>query len=100
MSVENELETDREAYAIPMDSSLKVHVERHGDKFVWELHRDGLARPIKFSAPIYSSEGAARTSGNEVREDHLARLAAKKVTPGRFEFGRPISGRPPKLSSP
>ena len=57
--------------------SLKVRVERRGDRYVWELHRDGLAQPVKFSAAIYLSEEAARTSGNEVRIDDLARLAAR-----------------------
>ena len=57
--------------------SLKVRVERRGDKYVWELHCDGLAQPVKFSAPIYLSEEAARTSGNDVRKNYLAQLAAK-----------------------
>jgi len=29
-----------------------------------------VAQPVKFSAPIYLSEAAARTSGDEVRKDH------------------------------
>jgi hypothetical protein len=57
--------------------SLKVHVEKRGNKYVWELHREGVAQPVRFSAPIYLSEAAARTSGDEVRKDHLARLAAR-----------------------
>jgi hypothetical protein len=32
---------------------------------------------VKFSAPVYLSETAARTSGDEVRKDHLAKLAAR-----------------------
>jgi hypothetical protein len=59
--------------------SLEVRVERREDKYVWELHREGVAQPVKFSVPIYLSEAAARTSGDEVRKDHLARLAAKSV---------------------
>ena len=68
-----------QAHTIEMDTSgsLKVRVERRGDRYVWELHRDGLAQPVKFSAPIYLSEEAARASGNDVRKNHLARLAAK-----------------------
>jgi hypothetical protein len=58
-------------------ASLTVRVERRGNKYVWELHRDGLAQPVKFSAPIYSSEESARSSGNDVMRDHLARLEAK-----------------------
>jgi hypothetical protein len=57
--------------------SLEVRVEKRGDKYVWELHREGVAQPVKFSAPVYLSETAARTSGDEVRKDHLARLAAR-----------------------
>jgi hypothetical protein len=57
--------------------SLTVHVERRGNKYLWELRRDGLAQPVKFSVPIYLSEEAARNSGNDALKDHLARLAAK-----------------------
>jgi hypothetical protein len=62
-----------------MDASrnLEVRVEKRGDKYVWELHREGVAQPVKFSAPVYLSETAARTSGDEVRKDHLAKLAAR-----------------------
>jgi hypothetical protein len=59
--------------------SLKVYVEKRGDKWVWELHREGVAQPVKFSAPVYLSEEAARTSGDDVRKDHLARLAARSA---------------------
>ena len=59
--------------------SLEVHVEKRGNKYVWELHREGVAQPVKFSVPIYLSEAAARASGDEVRKDHLARLAARAV---------------------
>ena len=67
-----------------MDSSgsLKIHVKRCGDKYVWELHREGVAQPVKFSVPNYLSEEAARTSGNEVRQDYLARWA-KKTSVGK-----------------
>jgi len=57
--------------------SLEVRVEKRGDKYVWELHREGVPQPVKFSAPVYLSEAAARTAGDEVRKDHLARLAAR-----------------------
>jgi hypothetical protein len=55
--------------------SLTVHVARCGDKFLWELHRDGIAQPVKFSVPIFLSEDAAKASGTEARSAHLARLA-------------------------
>ena len=57
------------------DRSLTVRVGRHGDKYTWELHRDGRFHPVKFSAPVYASEEAARAAGHEVRTDHLAQLA-------------------------
>ena len=57
--------------------SLEVRIEKRGDKYVWVLHREGVAQPVKFSAPVYLSETAARTSGDEVRKDHLAQLAAR-----------------------
>jgi hypothetical protein len=38
-------------------------------RFAIELHRDGLAQPVKFFAPIYLSEEAARTAGDKVRKD-------------------------------
>jgi hypothetical protein len=64
-----------------MDDSrgLEVRVEKRGDKYVWELHREGVAQSVKFSAPVYLSEEAARTSGDDVRKDHLARLAARST---------------------
>ena len=57
------------------NSSLRVQVERRGDKYIWALLRDGHFHPVKFSAPVYLSEEAARAAGNEVRTDHLAQLA-------------------------
>ena len=61
------------------DNTLKVHVERRGNRYIWELHRDGVTEPIKYSVPIYSSADAARASGEEVRQEHLARLAARSA---------------------
>jgi hypothetical protein len=68
------------AQTIQMDAnrSLTVRVERRGDKYAWELHRDGHFHPVKFSVPVYVSEEAARTFGNKARKDHLARLAARQ----------------------
>ena len=57
------------------NSGLRVRVERRGDKYTWELHRDGHFQPVKFSVPVYLSEEAARASGNEARAAHLAHLA-------------------------
>jgi hypothetical protein len=57
------------------DNTLHVRVEQHGDKYTWELHRDGRFQPVKFSAPVYVSEEAARAAGAEARTEHLATLA-------------------------
>jgi hypothetical protein len=65
-----------QAHTIHMDASnLTVRVQRRGDKYAWELHRDGYFQPVKFSVPVYLSEEAARASGNEARTIHLAQLA-------------------------
>jgi hypothetical protein len=38
-----------QAHTIHMDaSSLTVRVQRRGDKYAWELHRDGHFQPVKF----------------------------------------------------
>jgi hypothetical protein len=66
-----------QAHTITENEPLRVHVEPRGDKYIWKLRRDGHLRPVKFSAPIYSSEEAARASGNEVRKSFLARSAAR-----------------------
>jgi hypothetical protein len=68
-----------QAHTIHMDaSSLTVRVQRRGDKYAWELHRDGHFQPVKFFVPVYLSEEAARASGNEARTIRLARLAARR----------------------
>ena len=63
------------------NSTLTVRVQRSGDKYTWELHRDGNFYPVKFSVPIYLSEEAARASGNEARTVHLAHLARSAARP-------------------
>ena len=63
---------------IDANRSLTVRVERRGDKYAWELHRDGHFHPVKFSVPVYVSEEAARAFGNKARLVHLARLAARQ----------------------
>jgi hypothetical protein len=70
-----------QAHTIQMDNTLHVRVERRGDRYTWELHRHGRFHPVKFSAPVYVSEEAARAYGNEARAAHLAylvRLAARR----------------------
>jgi hypothetical protein len=57
-------------------TELRVKIERRGDKYSWELHRDCRLQPVKFSAPIFLSEEAARASGDNVRTRYLARLPA------------------------
>lgn len=66
-----------QAHAVGMDNSLKVHVERRGNKYIWELRRDGVAGPVKYSVPIYPSADTARTSGDVARQEYSARLAAR-----------------------
>jgi hypothetical protein len=70
-----------QAHTIHMDNTLHVRVERRGDRYTWELHRDGHFHPVKFSAPVYLSEETATAYGNEARTAHLAylaRLAARR----------------------
>ncbi len=59
-------------------SELRVRVEQRGENYIWELHRDGHFQTVKFSAPVYLSEEAARVSGNEARIRYLGRLAARR----------------------
>ena len=59
-------------------SELRIRVEQRGENYIWELHRDGHFQTVKFSAPVYLSEEAARVSGNEARIRYLARLAARR----------------------
>src|SRR5208283_2409188 len=80
-----------QTHTMAENEPLRVHVEPRGDKYIWELRRDGHLRPVKFSAPIYSSEEAARTSGNEARTLHLARLAAR---PPRTKSSSTIATHP------
>jgi hypothetical protein len=62
------------------DLSLSVLVQKCGEKFIWELRRDGLSQAIKFSAPIYLSKKEAKTSGENVRTTYIIRNASKKST--------------------
>ena len=66
------------------NTELRVKVERHGDKYTWELHRDGHLQPVKFSAPVYLSEEAARASGADMRSLYLARIAARPPRAMRY----------------
>jgi len=66
-----------QAHTLHMDNTLHVRVERHGNKYVWKLHRDGHFHPVKFSAPVYVSEETARAYGSEARTAYLAHLEAR-----------------------
>ena len=59
------------------NDGLRVLVARRGEKFIWELHRAGITRPVKFSVPIFLSEESANASGAMARTAHLARLARR-----------------------
>ena len=61
------------------DPTLSVLVQKCGEKFIWELRRDGLSLAIKFSAPIYLSKKEAKTSGENVRTTYIIRNASKKL---------------------
>ncbi len=70
--------------------SLKVRVARRGDKFIWELHRDGVAQPVRFSVPAFLSEESANASGFEARTAHLARLAKRWPKTNKTPIAAPI----------
>ena len=70
-------------------TELRVQIERRGDKYRWELHRDCRFQPVKFSAPIFLSEEAARASGNDMRSLYLARLTARSPRVKRHN-GSPV----------
>jgi hypothetical protein len=91
-----------QVHSMQMDanSGLRVRVERRGDKYTWELHRDGHFQPVKFSAPVYLSEEAARASGNEVRTVHLAHLASLAARRPRAKLGAPMENRNRKAGPP
>jgi hypothetical protein len=56
-----------------VETDLRVHVRQRDEKFAWELHRDGLVEPVRFSGPLYTSAEAARTGGENARLYHLVR---------------------------
>jgi hypothetical protein len=60
------------------DSSLTVHIGRSGSKYMWQLYREGIVEKVKYSGPIYLSEGAAMAAGLEARTIYLARLERQK----------------------
>lgn len=66
------------------NDSLKVRVARRGNKFIWELYRDGMTQPVKFSVPLFLSEDTAEASGAEARTTHLARLAKRYPESKRY----------------
>ena len=62
------LATQAHSMQTGVNGELTVRVQRRGDKYIWELHRDGHYHSVKFSAPLYLSEQAAKASGNEMRD--------------------------------
>jgi hypothetical protein len=68
------------AHTVSMDDSrsLKVHVEKRGNKYVWSSPQGCGSTGEVFGAHLWV-RAAARTSGDEVRKDHLARLAARSA---------------------
>jgi hypothetical protein len=55
-------------------AALTVRVARSGKNFSWELHREGVAQTVKYSAPIYLTEESAMAAGSQARALYLARL--------------------------
>jgi hypothetical protein len=62
----------------PDDENMEVHVRKHGDSYAWELHRTGKFKPVKFSVPIYGSEEAARSAGQEAKRLLFVKLEKRK----------------------
>jgi hypothetical protein len=52
--------------AMDEDSGLTLKVRLDKTKYAWSLYRNGIAEPIKYSVPIFSSEAAAKAAGMEV----------------------------------
>jgi hypothetical protein len=52
--------------------TLKIRMDRK--KYAWSLYRNGIAEPIKYSVPIFSTEAAATAAGLQV----LARINLRK----------------------
>jgi hypothetical protein len=55
-------------------ASLSVRVAKSGNNYLWEIHRDGIAEKVKYSAPIYITEEAAMAAGCEARALYVVRL--------------------------
>jgi len=72
---------------------LEVRVAQRGERFIWELHRDGIPLPVKFSIPIFLSEASANASGAAARTAHLARLA-KTISRNGSRVSRQRPGLP------
>ena len=79
-----------------LNDGLKVRVARRGEKFIWELRRDGMAQPVKFSVPIFLSEASANASGALARVAHLARLAKRRA---KMEVASRVPRQTPKAES-
>ena len=57
---------------------LTVRVGQSGNKFIWQLYREGIIEKVKFSGPIYSSEESAMAAGHKARTYYLAQLERQK----------------------
>jgi hypothetical protein len=62
-------------------ADLTVRVARSGKNYSWEIHRDGIAQKVKYSAPIYITEESAMAAGREARALYLARLERSRKRP-------------------
>jgi hypothetical protein len=60
------------------NSSLTVRVDRIGNKYIWQLYREGIVEKVKYSGPFYMSEESALAAGHAARTMYLTRLAHQK----------------------
>jgi hypothetical protein len=58
-------------------SSLTVRVDRIGNKYIWQLYREGIFEKVKYSGPFYKSEEFAMAAGLAARPLHCPAGASK-----------------------
>jgi hypothetical protein len=79
--------------------SLTVGVSQSGDKYIWQLYREGIIQKVKYSGPIYFSAQSAMTAGKKARAFYLARLEprtddAAKMSSRELKIGQSVFYRP------
>ena len=61
-----------------MDANSSLSVDRIGNKYIWQLYRQGIVEKVKYSGPFYMSEEFAMVAGHTARTIYLTRLAHQK----------------------